>query len=46
MVLFVATCFKFQVGGQCMTDRHCPPKALSARGDMDSDQLHVTAISS
>ena len=44
MVLFVE--LVSIVGGQCMTDRHCPPKALSVRGDMDSDQLHVTAISS
>ena len=30
-------------GGQCTTDRHCPTKTLSARGDMESDQLHVPA---
>ena len=29
--------------GQCATDRHCPTKTLSARGDMESDQLHVPA---
>ena len=31
------------LGGQCTTDRHCPTKTLSARGDMESDQLHVPA---
>ena len=30
-------------GGQCMTDRHCPTKTLSVRGDTESDQLHVPA---
>ena len=32
--------------GHCTGEKHCPPKALSVRGDMDSDQLHVPAISS
>ena len=35
---------QFNAGGQCTTDRHCPTKTLSARGDMGSDQLHVPAI--
>ena len=30
-------------GGQCTTDRHCPTKTLSARGDLEFDQLHVPA---
>ena len=29
--------------GQSTTDRHCPTKALSARGDMESDRLYVPA---
>ena len=29
--------------GQCTTDKHCTTKTLSARGDMESDQLHVPA---
>ena len=37
-------CQIVQAGGQCTTDRHCPTKTLSARGDMESDQLHVPAI--
>ena len=30
-------------GGQCTTDRHCPTKTLSVRGDTEPDQLCVPA---
>ena len=39
---FIMMHFRF-AGGQCTTDRHCPTKAPSARGDMESAQLHVPA---
>ena len=33
----------FHAGGQCTTDRHCPTKTLSVRGDTEPDQLCVPA---
>ena len=30
---------------QCTIERHCPKKTLSARGDLESDQLQVLATS-
>ena len=33
----------FTAGGQCTTDRHCPTKTLSVRGDTEPDQLCVPA---
>ena len=38
--------FRFGIilaGGQCTTDRHCPTKTLSVRGDTEPDQLCVPA---
>ena len=35
--------FLFHAGGQCTTDRHCPTKTLSVRGDTEPDQLCVPA---
>ena len=35
--------FFFHAGGQCTTDRHCPTKTLSVRGDTEPDQLCVHA---
>ena len=33
----------FTAGGQCTTDRRCPTKTLSVRGDTEPDQLCVPA---
>ena len=39
---FIVLHFRF-AGGQCTTDRHCPTKTVSVRGDTGPDQLCVPA---
>ena len=41
--LFINLFFNVYAGGQCTTDRHCPTKTLSVRGDTEPDQLCVPA---
>lgn len=36
----------FMARERCTTDRHCPTKTRSARGNLESDQIHIPAIHS
>ena len=36
----------FMARERCTTDRHCPTKTLSARGNLESDEIHIPAIHS
>ena len=36
----------FMARERCTTDRHCPTKTLSVRGNWESDEIHIPAIHS